>query len=371
MFVSRVKSPSDVLLNEELVGATSGRSGFHSQTFRNQVDGYHRRGDTWTDKAFQLFFAEGLLQHYVAIITKFDFQYNPQNLLNPLKLYHYEIEYIYCLYESFRIDEKFDVDDHDSIKKATQWLELIGDLFNKLKKVPQLLDVGGRYQKIKVLNEKLLNAIYEEQNVEAKQSLEKNIYQNDREMDSLQKHILFHVIEFGYQVKEFLAEKTYNLDQIKKDKELFEYKNPMQVEVKETKPQSSSGTTPLSEHTESRWHTSPLVSHSTFHSTSSTSITEAKSSLTQVQEKNILELIEILDKEIAEPSKHKDIDRKKSKKDGLKKLILLCKTKDICSAIAEVKNEYSDIGKGFGDRTSKLLNELEKSARGSLSFHHT
>lgn len=138
-------------LNEKTRTATTGGSSYHSfLKFRPSCPDYHRNGFQWSTDKLEQFFSDGLLQHYAATVSPFDFEYNYQQRYEEtdVKLFKYEIR------KFQRIFNFLGINTHISHEEKHHWLrEVIEPLFAEIKSLKLLLKCGAVFQLLKQLGE--------------------------------------------------------------------------------------------------------------------------------------------------------------------------------------------------------------------------
>jgi len=201
-------APPLVPLTDDIRTATQGQSPYYGKKFKQASFEYHAYGRKWPDERLETFFADGLLQYYVAEIAGFDFRYNDCDLFNHSER---DLANIYAeqmfnkVSKCFNITIPCEVQNKQHVKN--DWIKTISLLFAKIKKIPLLLKKGGEFQRLKVKNEKLRKTLCD-QFILDRDSLSKEIYDNDKKMDDLQFEIYNWINYFYHEVK-FFIEKNH------------------------------------------------------------------------------------------------------------------------------------------------------------------
>jgi hypothetical protein len=224
-------SSSPIPLTDLLRGATQGHSSFHSAWFRSMCPAYHNAGETWSNEKLEKFFCEGLLQHYVAVLANYDFEYNYKQFnSNDIRILNYDRQKFISLLEAFEIDIALppSTPHAEVINKALPWVDVISELYVGIKKVSPLVVTGMEYQALKRQNEIVSKKItdlreHTKENIDTKEmkSAAKELLGNDKKLDDLQQAIISHVVGYRDKIVSFLKERHYDLPAINRDKAEF------------------------------------------------------------------------------------------------------------------------------------------------------
>lgn len=234
------------------VTATFGRSPLYTAAWKNEVGEYHKTGRVWPAERLQTFFREGLLTYYIGMLAGFELDYENKNNNRKAKV---ESEPFFPTGEFIarsRINGIWGVIDFANLclpkgkqtlydlKRAAgpsqpnisqaivaeqlqPWVGTMRDLWNKsLDSALYLLEMGGEFQRLKQASE-FLEKDYElltagvVGSVKSKLSMSElgqQIMTNENEMNILQTACYWYVLDLAQQIKQFIASKDFNIQNV-------------------------------------------------------------------------------------------------------------------------------------------------------------
>jgi hypothetical protein len=157
----------------------------YSTTVRDDFSSMHRSGDTWSHQKLVNIFTEGLLQVYIYAVFKVRDDCNYQDI--------YENSTTWDLNTRQKLESKYP---HLQSKDPKIWLELVNRLekiAERIKNNKALLNLGGRFQRNKVITEKQKLAM-EKKGDSSKQAWEEVYAQDRKTMD--QQYMIYYWIVF-------------------------------------------------------------------------------------------------------------------------------------------------------------------------------
>jgi hypothetical protein len=203
-------------LSETLYHAAGGTSEYYSPKFVGLCTEYHSNGRLWMQHELEDFFQEGLLQHYIGKVSGINLNKTAAYLDDPDSF----LEHIYDQEHGLNTTDSdtareapWDVStmigEHfgDDTEKKKRFVDTVLKLVNKIKTIPILLKKGGDFQRLKQFNEayqKEIDANIAAGNPSLNQGLNRQVNQNNAEMNRLQLEIYNWVEYFYADLKEFI-----------------------------------------------------------------------------------------------------------------------------------------------------------------------
>ena len=209
-----------VPLADEIRHATAGHSGYHSLWFIEQCPSYHVNGRNWPKSELDRFFKEGLLRHYMGIVSTYhaDYAYeNVETLIQTGRFRNYDYDLLTQLFSHLGLSETIGINRPiiEWVQDDKPWFSVITTLFDRVMQLDKLLSLGGEYQKIKqeieVLNKRLQASPNRDQDSASLRLLQNELLAKDAELEKKQ-WIIYNWVRFAsFEIREFLKENKYDI----------------------------------------------------------------------------------------------------------------------------------------------------------------
>jgi hypothetical protein len=207
--------------------AMGGGSPLYSQAFAEASKTYHGNGRNWEQDKLEKFFSDGLLQYYVGMVSGFDFDCQQPSSMPDTKHLNVRINLFpptgerptsprvgiwnTFLFATLCLGPSMNKEKTDTITtQISPWIPVVSEIFSKIKSIPFLLKIGAEFQRLKQHNEHLQYA----QNVNSRKPYS-DVFENEREMEMLQTAIVWWVHDYVRQLKKFISDNNYNLEDVK------------------------------------------------------------------------------------------------------------------------------------------------------------
>ena len=209
-----------VPLTDEIRHATAGHSGYHSLWFLEQCPSYHVTGRNWPKSELDRFFKEGLLRHYMGIVSTYhaDYAYeNVEALIQTGRFRSYDYDLLTQLFSHLGLSETIGINRPiiEWVQEAKPWFSVITTLFDRVMQLDKLLSLGGDYQKIKqeieALNQRLLASANRGQDPASLRYLQDELVAKDAELEKKQ-WVIYNWVRFAcFEMSVFLKENHYDI----------------------------------------------------------------------------------------------------------------------------------------------------------------